>query len=77
MTEQDFENEIEHGSLYAGSAETVAQKIATTVRTLGISRFQMKYSAGPMDHDKLMQSIELYGSKVVPLARTLLDESPK
>ncbi|WP_283193629.1 LLM class flavin-dependent oxidoreductase [Rhizobium sp. AN80A] len=77
VTEQDFENEIEHGSLYAGSAETVAQKIATTVRTLGISRFQMKYSAGPMDHDKLMQSIELYGSKVVPLARTLLDESPK
>jgi probable LLM family oxidoreductase len=75
VTEKDFENEIEHGSLYAGSAQTVAQKIATTVRTLGISRFQMKYSAGPMEHEKLMQSIELYGSKVVPQVRALLDQS--
>ncbi|MBP2447698.1 alkanesulfonate monooxygenase SsuD/methylene tetrahydromethanopterin reductase-like flavin-dependent oxidoreductase (luciferase family) [Rhizobium leguminosarum] len=72
MTERDFENEIEHGSLYAGSPETVARKIANIVQTLGISRFQMKYSAGPMEHGKLMESIELYGSKVVPLVRSLL-----
>jgi probable LLM family oxidoreductase len=72
VTEKDFENEIEHGSLYAGSPGTVASKIARTVQTLGISRFQMKYSAGPMEHEKLMQSIELYGTKVIPLARSLL-----
>jgi alkanesulfonate monooxygenase SsuD/methylene tetrahydromethanopterin reductase-like flavin-dependent oxidoreductase (luciferase family) len=71
VTERDFENEIEHGSLYAGSPETVARKVAKTVQTLGISRFQMKYSAGPMEHAKLMQSIELYGSKVIPLVRNL------
>ncbi|EHJ95492.1 LLM class flavin-dependent oxidoreductase [Agrobacterium tumefaciens] len=71
VTERDFENEIEHGSLYAGSPQTVAEKIAKTVKTLGISRFQMKYSAGPMEHEKLMQSIELYGSKVVPRVREL------
>ncbi len=72
VTEQDFENEIEHGSLYAGSPETVAKKIANLVRTLGISRFQMKYSAGPMEHEKLMASIELYGTKVIPMVRSLL-----
>ena len=72
VTEKDFENEIEHGSLYAGSPETVAAKITKTAKTLGISRFQMKYSAGTMEHEKLMQSIELYGSRVVLLVRDLL-----
>lgn len=72
VTEKDFENEIEHGSLYAGSPETVARKIADTARTLGISRFQMKYSAGPMAHEHLMKSIELYGAKVIPLVRDLM-----
>ncbi|MCQ1571571.1 LLM class flavin-dependent oxidoreductase [Neorhizobium galegae] len=72
VTEKDFENEIEHGSLYAGSPETVAAKIAKTAKTLGISGFQMKYSAGPMDHEKLMRSIELYGSTVTRAVRALL-----
>jgi len=72
VTEKDFENEIEHGSLYTGSPETVARKIADTARTLGISRFQMKYSAGPMAHDHLMKSIELFGTKVIPLVREMM-----
>ncbi|WP_018896872.1 LLM class flavin-dependent oxidoreductase [Rhizobium sp. 2MFCol3.1] len=75
VTERDFENEIEHGSLYAGSPETVARKIAGLVKTLGISRLQMKYSAGPMEHEKLMNSIELYGTKVIPLVRSLLADA--
>jgi len=74
VTEQDFADEIEHGSLYAGSPETVAKKIAALARTLGISRFQMKYSAGPMAHEKLMNSIELYGTKVIPMVRSLLSQ---
>ena len=72
VTEKDFENEIEHGSLYAGSPGTVAAKIAKTAKSLDISRFQMKYSAGTMEHEKLMQSIERYGSRVVPLVRDRL-----
>ncbi len=75
VTEQDFVNEIEHGSLYAGSPETVANKVANLVRTLGVSRFQMKYSAGPMEHERLLRSIDLYGTKVVPLVRSLLTPS--
>jgi probable LLM family oxidoreductase len=67
-----FEQEVERGSLYVGSPETVARKIAATAHALGISRFDMKYSAGSLAHEKLAHSIELYGGKVVPLVRDML-----
>jgi len=35
-------------------------------------RFDLKYSAGTLAHDKLMGCIELYGTKVIPLVRELL-----
>ncbi|MGD9957573.1 MAG: LLM class flavin-dependent oxidoreductase, partial [Candidatus Nanopelagicales bacterium] len=60
------------GALYVGSPETVATKIAATVRLLGLSRFDMKYSNGPLPHHHLMRSIELYGTKVMPLVRDML-----
>lgn len=72
MGQAEFEREAEHGSLYVGSPETVARKIAATVSALGASRFQLKYSAGPLPHEKLMRSIELYGRRVVPLVREML-----
>ena len=72
LTRTDFEREIEHGSLYVGSAEMVARKIASTAKTLGVARFDMKYSAGPLSHEKMMRSIELYGRKVIPLVRDML-----
>jgi probable LLM family oxidoreductase len=72
MGKEEFKQEAAHGSLYVGSPETVARKIAATARTLDITRFDMKYSAGPLPHDKMMRSIELYGSKVVPMVRDLL-----
>ena len=68
----EFEQEIEHGSLYVGSPETVARKIAATARALGIARFDMKYSAGTLPHGLLLQSIELYGRQVIPRVRELL-----
>lgn len=72
MTGADFGREIEHGSLYVGSPETVARKIAATVKALGVSRFDMKYSAGPLSHEKMLRSIELYGRQVIPLVRDML-----
>ena len=68
----EFDAEAEHGSLYVGSPETVARKIAATVKALGVQRFQMKYSAGALPHDKLMRAIELYGERVIPLVRDML-----
>jgi probable LLM family oxidoreductase len=72
MGRDEFVQEADHGSLYVGSPETVARKIAATVKALGLARFQLKYSAGPLPHEKLMRSIELYGRKVVPMVRDML-----
>src|SRR6201994_2015641 len=72
MGRDEFTSEADRGSLYVGSAETVARKISATVKALGLSRFQLKYSAGPLPHDKLMPSIELFGRKVVPRVRDML-----
>jgi probable LLM family oxidoreductase len=68
----EFEREVESGSLYCGSPETVAAKIAATVKALGLARFDMKYSSGFLGHEALMRSIELYGRAVVPRVRELL-----
>ena len=62
----------DQGALYVGSPETVARKIATTARALGLSRFDLKYSMGPLPHPLLMRCIELYGTKVIPLVRDML-----
>ncbi|MBX9470633.1 LLM class flavin-dependent oxidoreductase [Microcella sp.] len=73
-TYEHFRAEVEQGALYVGSPETVARKIADTVSTLGIQRFDLKYSTGPLQHEKLMHAIELYGTQVIPRVRELLAE---
>lgn len=67
-----FDQEIARGSLYVGSPETVARKIAATAKALGLARFDLKYSAGPLPHDRLMSCIGLYGEKVMPMVRDML-----
>ncbi len=72
----EFEREVSAGSLYVGSPETVARKIAATARALGASRFDLKYSAGTLRHELMLKSIELYGREVIPRVRRLLAEAP-
>lgn len=60
------------GAIFAGSPETVAGKIAHAVRTLGLSRFQLKYGVGTLPHEQRLESIRLYGEEVVPRVRELL-----
>jgi alkanesulfonate monooxygenase SsuD/methylene tetrahydromethanopterin reductase-like flavin-dependent oxidoreductase (luciferase family) len=72
-TRMQFEREAgPDGALCVGSPETVAAKIAGTVRALGLSRFNIKYSAGTLPHATLMASIELIGTRVAPRVRELL-----
>jgi len=71
----EFEREIATGSLYVGSPETVARKIADTMRGLGASRFGLKYSAGTLGHAPMLRSIELYGREVIPRVRQVLSEA--
>ncbi len=72
VTPDRFMGEIRHGSLYVGSPETVARKIAAAVTALGVDRFDMKYSTGPMPHDQLCGSIRLYGEQVIPMVKDMV-----
>jgi len=68
-----FEMQVgSQGSLYVGAPETVARKIADTAKLLGLRRFDLKYSMGQLPHPQMMRSIELYGTKVIPLVRDML-----
>ena len=69
---REYEHEIESGSLYVGSPETVARKIAATAKALEIVRFDMKYSAGTLRHDLMMRSIELFGREVMPRVKQMM-----
>lgn len=60
------------GALYVGSPETVAQKIVRLKRNLGVDRFDLKYSNGPLPHAAMMRSIELIGTAVAPRVAELL-----
>lgn len=74
-TKMHFISEVNGGSLYVGSPETVARKIAYAISSLGASRFDLKYANGPMPHSKTMKSIELFATKVVPMVKELLTEA--
>jgi probable LLM family oxidoreductase len=68
----EYEAEIEHGSMYIGSPETVARKIAKAVRGLGVGRFDLIYSGGPQRAGARLRAVELYGGKVIPMVRDML-----
>jgi probable LLM family oxidoreductase len=73
VTRAQFDREAgPDGALYVGSPDTVAAKIAAAVRTLGLARFDMKYSNGQLPHELMLTSIELYGTRVAPRVRELL-----
>jgi hypothetical protein len=61
--------------MFVGSPETVARKIAWSSTTLGLSRFQLKYSVGALPHEQRLESVRLYGEEVIPRVRELLADS--
>ncbi len=74
----EFEQTVgPNGAFHVGSPETVARKIFRTVNALGLSRFDMKYSAGTLPHESMMRSIELYATEVIPRVRDLLAASDR
>jgi alkanesulfonate monooxygenase SsuD/methylene tetrahydromethanopterin reductase-like flavin-dependent oxidoreductase (luciferase family) len=76
-TKESFLREVgPDGALYVGSPETVAQKIAANLSTLGANRFDLKYGMGGLSHEALMTNIELYGTQVVPRVRQLVSDKP-
>lgn len=71
-TKDQFTREINHGSLYVGSPDTIAAKIADTVTALDLDRFTLKYSNGPVPHEHALDTIRLYGEEVIPRVRRIL-----
>lgn len=73
-TKEQFEYEIENGSLYVGSPETVAKKMARAMKVLDVTRFDMVYGQGQQKASARLRSVELYATKVIPMVRELLAE---
>src|SRR5215510_8680783 len=69
---EEYLSEIDHGSLYIGSPETVAGKIARAVTALGVGRFDLIYTAGAQPISARLRAVELYGTKVIPMVRDIL-----
>jgi alkanesulfonate monooxygenase SsuD/methylene tetrahydromethanopterin reductase-like flavin-dependent oxidoreductase (luciferase family) len=76
-TYEHFLAEVEYGSMYVGSPETVADRIAATVKALTLSRFDLLYAVGRIPHEQRMATIELYGREVIPRVRELLAAAPQ
>jgi probable LLM family oxidoreductase len=72
VTEAEYAAEIEHGSLYIGSPETVARKMARAIEALGVGRFDLIYSNGAQSIGSRLRTVELFGSKVVPMVQDIL-----
>jgi hypothetical protein len=50
----------------------VTEKILFQHEIFGHQRFLIMFSAGALPHDKVMRSIELYGTEVAPAVRKAL-----
>lgn len=74
MTKERFNYEVENGSFYIGSPETVAQKMARVIKEMGVQRFDLVYGMGGQLQKERMQTIELFGTQVIPRVKELLKE---
>ncbi len=57
------------GALLVGSPQEMIDKIMFQYGIFRHSRFLVQFSVGPMAHDKLLRSIELFGTEVAPVIR--------
>ena len=73
----EYDAEIEHGSMYVGSPDTIARKIAHAVGGLGVGRFDLIYTVGAVPVSARLHAVELYGSKVIPMVREILDDQSR
>jgi probable LLM family oxidoreductase len=72
LRREEFDAEVEHGSLYVGSPETVARKMAHAISALGVGRFDLIYTVGAQPASARLRAVELYGTEVIPMVRELL-----
>ena len=64
------------GANFVGNPEQVVEKILYQHELFDHDRFLVQFSVGTMPHEKIMRSIELYGTEVAPAVRRELRPSP-
>jgi alkanesulfonate monooxygenase SsuD/methylene tetrahydromethanopterin reductase-like flavin-dependent oxidoreductase (luciferase family) len=70
LTRQQFEAERgPRGANLIGTPDEVAAKIVHEHGLFGFQRFLIQMSVGTLPHEKVLRSIELFGTKVAPLVR--------
>ncbi|MFT9266611.1 Atu2307/SP_0267 family LLM class monooxygenase [Oenococcus sp.] len=74
MSEEQFQQEILNGSLYVGTPEIVAGKIARVIKNLQLQRFDLVYGAGKQTIAERLQTITLYANEVIPRVKFLLKD---
>jgi probable LLM family oxidoreductase len=57
------------GALFVGSPAEVVDKILFQHEIFGHDRFLMQMTVGPTPHDRVLKSIELFGTRVAPEVR--------
>jgi probable LLM family oxidoreductase len=78
MTRAQYEQQIgPQGALVVGSPEAVAEKILFQHTIFRHQRFLLQLSVGPMPHAQVMRAIELFGTKVAPIVRSVLERGKR
>lgn len=67
-----YDAEVAGGALFVGSAETVAARVSTAMHLLGATRFDFVAAGSRMSHADKRESIERFGTEVVPRVRELM-----
>lgn len=75
LSRQQFEySRSPKGALVVGSPQEVIEKILYEHELFGNTRFLAQMSMGDMPHNKIMKSIELFGTVVAPAVRKATDK---
>jgi probable LLM family oxidoreductase len=70
MTRADYDaSSALRGAYFVGSPQDVVEKILFQHDLFRHDRFLVQFSVGTMPHDRIMRSIELFGTEVAPAVR--------
>ena len=56
-------------NLFIGDADTVAEKVTTLIRRVGMSHIAMFFQVGNFPHDRALHSVEQFADKVIPAVK--------
>jgi probable LLM family oxidoreductase len=65
-----------HGALLIGSPQQIIDKILYEYELFNMTRFLVQMTVGTMPHEKVMKSIELFGTKIAPAIKTATANAP-